>query len=38
LPLVHIIIDASGKNVITANYAGGNITVFKTNADGSLQP
>jgi len=34
----HIIIDASGKNVITANYAGGNITVFKTNADGSLQP
>jgi 6-phosphogluconolactonase len=34
----HISIDASGKNVITANYAGGNITVFKTNADGSLQP
>src|SRR4249919_2510874 len=34
----HITIDASGKNVITANYAGGNITVFKTNADGSLQP
>jgi 6-phosphogluconolactonase len=34
----HIVIDASGKNVITANYAGGNITVFKTNEDGSLQP
>lgn len=34
----HINIDASGKNVITANYAGGNITVFKTNADGSLLP
>ena len=34
----HIAIDASGKNVITANYAGGNITVFKTNEDGSLQP
>ena len=34
----HIIVDAEGKNVITANYAGGNITVFKTNADGSLQP
>lgn len=34
----HVSIDASGKNVITANYAGGNITVFKTNADGSLQP
>ena len=34
----HISIDASGKNVITANYNGGNISVFKTNADGSLQP
>ncbi|MBV9962202.1 MAG: lactonase family protein, partial [Parafilimonas sp.] len=34
----HITVDASGKNVITANYSGGNITVFKTNADGSLQP
>ncbi len=28
----------AGKNVITANYSGGNISVFKTNADGSLQP
>jgi 6-phosphogluconolactonase len=34
----HINIDASGKNVITANYNGGNISVFKTNDDGSLQP
>lgn len=34
----HISVDASGKNVLTANYAGGNISVFKTNADGSLQP
>ncbi len=34
----HINIDASGKNVITANYNGGNITVFKTNDDGSLKP
>src|SRR5206468_9693716 len=33
-----ITVDASGKNVITANYSGGNISVFKTNADGSLQP
>ena len=24
----HVSVDASGKNVITANYAGGNITVF----------
>ncbi|MEP6683222.1 MAG: lactonase family protein [Parafilimonas sp.] len=34
----NITVDAQGKNVITANYSGGNITVFKTNADGSLQP
>lgn len=34
----HVSVDASGKNVITANYSGGNITVFKTNDDGSLQP
>lgn len=34
----YISIDSSGKNLITANYAGGNITVFKTNADGSLLP
>lgn len=33
-----IVVDESGKNVITANYSGGNITVFKTGADGSLQP
>lgn len=33
-----IAVDATGKNVITANYSGGNITVFKTSADGSLQP
>ncbi|MEP6512297.1 MAG: lactonase family protein [Parafilimonas sp.] len=35
---VYVSIDAGGKNIITANYAGGNISVFKTNADGSLQP
>jgi 6-phosphogluconolactonase len=34
----HITIDDAGKNVITANYNGGNISVFKTNDDGSLQP
>ena len=34
----NVSIDASGKNIITANYAGGNITVFKTNDDGSLLP
>ncbi|GGF17660.1 lactonase family protein [Flavobacterium limi] len=30
----HLINDS--KNVITANYSGGNITVFKKNADGSI--
>jgi 6-phosphogluconolactonase len=34
----HIAIDSSGKFVIVANYSGGNISVFKTNADGSLNP
>jgi len=34
----YITVDNEGKNVITANYNGGNISVFKTNADGSLQP
>ncbi len=34
----YISVDGTGKNVITANYNGGNISVFKTNADGSLQP
>ena len=34
----HIAIDSTGKYVIVANYSGGNIAVFKTNADGSLTP
>ncbi|WP_207632832.1 lactonase family protein [Foetidibacter luteolus] len=34
----YVSIDSSGKNVVVANYSGGNISVFKTNADGSLQP
>jgi 6-phosphogluconolactonase len=34
----HITIDSTGKFVIVANYSGGNIAVFKTNADGSLAP
>jgi len=32
----HIAIDSTGKYVIVANYSGGNISVFKTNQDGSL--
>lgn len=34
----YVAIDSAGKNVITANYAGGNLSVFKTSGDGSLQP
>jgi len=30
-------IDSSGKWVVVANYAGGNLSALKTNADGSLQ-
>lgn len=32
----YVSVDSTGKNVITANYSGGNISVFKTNTDGSL--
>lgn len=34
----YVTVDSTGKNVIVANYSGGNIAVLKTNADGSLQP
>ena len=34
----YVAVDSSGKNVIVANYSGGNISVLKTNDDGSLQP
>ena len=34
----YVSVDASGKNVVVANYSGGNMSVFKTNDDGSLQP
>lgn len=30
--------DASGRHIITANYSGGNISVFDTKKDGSLLP
>ncbi|MCB1097297.1 MAG: lactonase family protein [Verrucomicrobiae bacterium] len=32
----HLIVDPSGKNVLTANYSGGNVSVFPVAADGSL--
>jgi 6-phosphogluconolactonase len=34
----YISVDSTGKNVLVANYSGGNLSVLKTNADGSLQP
>ncbi len=34
----YISVDSSGKNVVVANYSGGNLALLKTNADGSLQP
>lgn len=32
----YIAIDSKGKNVITANYGGGSITLFQVNKDGTL--
>lgn len=34
----YVAVDSTGKNVIVTNYSGGNVVVFKTNDDGSLQP
>ena len=34
----YVTVDSTGKNVIVANYSGGNVVVLKTNDDGSLQP
>ncbi|WP_169980396.1 lactonase family protein [Tautonia rosea] len=32
----HIIVDSEGKNVLIANYSGGNVAVLPIEADGSL--
>ena len=32
----HIWVDATGRNVLVANYSGGSIACFKTKTDGSL--
>lgn len=32
----HVWVDATGRNVLAANYGGGSIVCFRTNADGSL--
>ncbi|BAV08536.1 6-phosphogluconolactonase [Filimonas lacunae] len=34
----YVSVDSTGKNVVVANYNGGNLSLFKTGADGSLQP
>ncbi|MBN8838100.1 MAG: lactonase family protein [Sphingobacteriia bacterium] len=34
----YVDVDSTGKNVVVANYGGGTLSSFKTNADGSLQP
>ena len=34
----YVAIDSAGKNVVVANYNGGNLSVLKTAADGSLLP
>jgi len=34
----YVDVDSTGKSVVVANYSSGNLSVFKTNADGSLQP
>lgn len=34
----YVAIDSAGKNVVVGNYSGGNLSVLKTNADGSLNP
>ena len=33
----HIIVDPDGKNVLTANYGSGSVTVLPIKADGSLE-
>ena len=32
----HVWVDATGRNVLAANYGGGSIACLRTNADGSL--
>ena len=34
----YVSVDALGKYVVTANYGGGNVSVFKTGDGGALQP
>ena len=34
----HVVVDASGQSVITANYSSGSLCVFPIAADGTLSP
>lgn len=34
----NIVVDSSNRMVVTANYTGGNISVFPLSSDGSLKP
>lgn len=34
----HLVVDAEGKNVLVANYSGGNLAVVPIGADGRLKP
>ena len=34
----HLVVDGAGKNVLVANYSGGNVAVLPLEADGSLKP
>jgi 6-phosphogluconolactonase len=33
----HLVVDSTGKNLLVANYNGGNISVFRLGQDGSLE-
>ena len=35
---VHLVVDKTNKHVITSNYTDAGISVFKCNANGSIQP
>ncbi len=34
----HLSVDRTGRNVLVANYGGGNVTVFPIRPDGALEP
>jgi 6-phosphogluconolactonase len=34
----HLVVDKAGKNVLIANYGGGNVVVLPIDADGKLKP